>query len=511
MNSPLFQRLLNGWPFVVLGTLVLVFALMITFSRKAPVIVSMEPSMAAPGQTVTVTGDYFGRTAREGTLNLAGEIPPPSLIQTWNDQKIVFVVPEDASSGLVTVSNSQGTSLGVLFTNTESIPTVLRAASVSGEPLVFAVVPGQPSSGQLVTLTGRGFGAGDEKGRLRFEVGPGVVLELASSESVKWTDRSVVFRWPAGAGVATKLSLVTPRGRSEPLSIDGSTPLSLGDPRTVVVGFRAKVAVPGSTSANVWGPIPETSAGTVWSVVSSDTPPLVTDGFLAFPWSQLVPGDHQLSYRLSLTTYAWKWNGWPAGAPPVQAAPTSDDRPGLWWRSSAAALKVLTASWGLAVSDPWLRIQKIQAGLSAAFRFVLTPRTGTGLSSSPETLLSSGRLDSIDASSLAAFMAAQSGIPSRLVSGLWWAPDGRLSPRVWVEVWIAGAGWIPWDVVDGNPGNLDNRHYAFQSSTGQPKRFIARSRLFGAPGPLGLGLPSGEAAGSQELPRVQWELARLDK
>ncbi len=124
MNNPLFKRLLAVWPFLILGTLAVVFALMLTFSRKAPVIVSLEPSMAAPGQTVVLTGDYFGRTEREGSLSLAGEIPPPSLIQTWTDQKIVFTVPEDATSGLVTVSNSQGTSTGVLFTNTETIPTV---------------------------------------------------------------------------------------------------------------------------------------------------------------------------------------------------------------------------------------------------------------------------------------------------------------------------------------------------------------------------------------------------
>ena len=74
-----------------------------------------EPCHGRPRSDGDHFGDYFGRTEQEGILSLAGEIPPPSLIQSWSDQRIVFVVPEDASSGLVTISNSQGTSKGVLF------------------------------------------------------------------------------------------------------------------------------------------------------------------------------------------------------------------------------------------------------------------------------------------------------------------------------------------------------------------------------------------------------------
>jgi len=195
-------RAVQAWPVLVLALLAVLFVFMLLFSRKAPIISSLEPSMAAPGQQVVVTGDYFGRTEREGSLSLAGEIPPPSLIQSWSDQKIVLVIPEDASSGLVTVSNSQGTSTGVLFTNTSSIPTVLQAAAEPSQPLVWAVLPSQPLPGQVVTLTGRGFGDGDEAVEVEVTTpNQGPVLEVGPAESLLWSGRSVRFRWPGGAGL----------------------------------------------------------------------------------------------------------------------------------------------------------------------------------------------------------------------------------------------------------------------------------------------------------------------
>jgi len=512
VNNPVVRRLIAFWPFVVVGSLAVVFALMLTFSRKAPVIASLDPAMAAPGQTVVLSGDYFGRTTREGSLSLAGEIPPPSLIQSWSDQKIVFVVPEDATSGLVTVSNSQGTSTGVLFTNTESIPTVLKAAAEPGRPLVVAVLPAQPVAGQTIELTGRGFGLGDEHVWVQLDTGGGAQLVVAPADAVRWSDRSVLFRWPSGAGSETKLSVVTSRGTSAPIQLNGVGPVSLGDPRILVVEFRARVTVPEGSQVTLWGPVPQTSATTLWSVVSADPEALSAPGSLIFRWPSGSAGERKATYKLSLTSFARKWNGWAAGVVPSnQDPPVSDDRPQEWWKDSVATLKVLSAKWGLSTADPWLRLQRLQTGLAAAFQFTPTSRTNSGLSGASAALLASGRLDFIDAASLAAFFASQSGIPARLVSGLWWKPDDQVVGRTWTEVWLPGGGWISWDVCDGTLGSLDNRHFVFETVRLPPARLLPRSKTYGAAAPVGLGRPSGEVSGAGPLPVVQWEVVRSDK
>lgn len=501
------RDLLKSWPFLILGALAVVFVLMLLFSRKAPVIASLEPAMASPGQQITVTGDYFGRTEREGTLTIAGEIPPPSLIQSWTDQKIVFVVPEDASSGLVTVSNSQGTSTGVLFTNTQSIPTVLQAAGEPGLPLLLTAVPAEPVAGQTVTLTGRSFGTGAEASFLRVTTAtPGPVLEVGPAETTSWTDRTLSFSWPAGAGPGTVVQVVTPRGESARFGLSGTGPMTFADPRTLVLDLRATFHQGPSSAVDLWGPVPDRLTDVAWTL-ASPSPSLVPGTRpLVFAFPAGSEGDRTASYRLTLTAWARKWDGPPAG--PVaggQDLPASDPRPKDWWAPAAGTLKTLTAKWGLDAPDPWVRIQRVQAGL-AAFPFDPTNTSVPGDGRTAAAALASGRLGVWELPSLAAFLAGQSGIPCRLVSGLWLNPNGALAPRVWVETWVAGAGWVSWDPVDGNPGSLDNRHFGFAVGPAWVNRRLAGGKVIGPALPAALGTSSGEAAGPGAEPVVRWEL-----
>ena len=498
----------RSWPFLVLVGLVLVFVLMLVFSRKAPVIASLDPTMASPGQQIVVTGDYFGRTEREGTLTIAGEIPPPSLIQSWSDQKIVFVVPEDASSGLVTISNSQGTSTGVLFTNTQTIPTVLQAIGAPGLPLLLSATPAEPVSGQSVTLTGRSFGTGDEASFLRIITpGQGPVLEVGPAESLSWTDRALSFSWPPGAGAGTEVQVVTPRGESTKFALSGAGPTSFAEPRTLSLTLKASFHQRSSTWVNLWGPVPDRTSYLAWTLEGPSVAPVSGTRPLVFAFPQGTEADRTVSYRLTLTSWSRKWDGPPSG--PVSTgtdAPGSDPRPRDWWGSTGGTLKSLTAKWGLETPDPWLRIQRIQTGLAGAFTFDASNTALPGDGRSTTDALTSGRLGTWEEPSLAAFLAFQSGIPCRLVSGLWLNPSGSLGPRVWVEAWIAGAGWVSWDPADGSPGVLDNRHFGFAVGPKVPTRRLAGSRLLGTPLSGALGTASGEVAGGGTEPVVRWEL-----
>lgn len=485
-------RLLRAWPLFGLVALAVVFSLMLFFSRKAPVIVSVEPSMAAPGETVVVSGDYFGRTSREGSLSISGEIPPPSLIRSWSDQKIVFDVPEDAASGLLTVSNTQGTSQGVLYTNTESIPTVLQNAAAPGKPLIVSVLPSRPVSGQTVTLAGRGFGDG-AGGFVRVVTG-GPLLSIASQDCASWSDDAVSFVLPGGVGPDSTARVVTPRGESAPYGLQASSPVVYGASASVTVEFRAQVD--STRPVTVWGPVPQ-DVDTTWAA----------SGPVQASWGG---GSHELKYRLTLTSWS-KTASVPGGtAPPAPTVDTSlfDD-----WKSASAALKTLTAAWGLDAPDPWLKVQRLQIGL-AGFRRQAAVQEKPGLRSAPAALLTSKSLDSFETASLAAYLGTQAGLTMRLVSGLVLDGSGTPSPRTWTEVWLPG-GWFPWDPVDGTPGSLDDRHFAFAVGLRQPERLLPQSSTWGAPAPATLGDVTGEVAlprfPSDPEPVVRWEVTRIDK
>ncbi len=486
------SRLSRAWPILSLLVLAAVFALMLFFSRKAPVITSLEPAMAAPGETVVVTGDYFGRTPREGSLSLAGEIPPPSLIRSWSDQKIVFDVPEDAVSGLVTVSNTQGVSQGMLFTNTETIPTVLQTASAPGIPLIVSVYPPRPVSGQTVTLGGRGFGAGSDAAWVRLETGS-AALTITPGDTEEWTDREISFVLPAGVG-ADSFVRVSARADSLPYALQASSPVAFGEPRTVTVEFLGTVSA--QRPVTVWGPVPHVPQ-TRWTA----------EGATTASWGA---GTHDLRYRLTLTSWNQTWSGPVTG---LQPAPDADLTATAVWKPAASSLKTLTAPWGLDTADPWQKLQKLQTGLAAFSRHV-TANERAALTGDPVQLVAGRSLNSFETSTLAAFVATQAGLSMRLVAGLWLSPDGVLSPRTWTEVWLPG-GWIPWDPVDGTPGNLDNRHFAFETAPAAPERRLPRSATWGRPAPATLGDATGEAVfgatASAAEPVVRWEVTRVEK
>ena len=192
-----------------------------------------------------------------------------------------------------------------------------------------------------------------------------------------------------------------------------------------------------------------------------------------------------------------------------QDLPSGDPRPKEWWRGTAPVLKALTAKWGLDAPDPWLRIQRIQTGITAAFQINPLEKGPPNRLRTTADALASGRLDSYEASSLAAQLAGLSGIPVRLVSGLWQPREGTLVPRVWAEFWLTGAGWAPWDLIDGNPGSLDNRHFAFETSLETPATWLPKSKPFGAVPPGSLGNPSGEASGPGQEPVITWEITQV--
>ena len=497
---------LRAWPFWTLAILLVLFLLMLVFSRKAPSITVIEPSMAVPGDTIVVEGRYFGRSAQEGTLSLSGEIPPPSLIKSWTDKRIEFVVPEDAESGLLTISNSQGTSPGVLFTNTVLIPTVMKLVAPPRVPLLMDASPDQPIAGQWVTLRGRGFGTGDEDVHLLFrQKKSGPEIDFQPSDAAAWTDRQVRFRWPAGAGSKTQLTIVTPRGHSAsfPLGTDG--PVQGGAVSTIRVLISATFSSAVTPKTILWGSLPQGEAETTWSLVSSSLVPLTSRGNLTFLIPPAASPGKTVQWTLSLTTWAKVWGGFPSGPVPAQIPPESgDSRSAVLWSSTQATINQWAAAWRLDTSDPWLRVNRLANGLLSMFQPDLSQPQHARLSGDPAERLKGKSLSSYEMATLASAVAAASSLPARVVSGFVVGPTKDAAVRFWVVFWIAGAGWVSWDPAAGTPGTLDQHHFAFETLPVAAQRLLPASQTFGPERLFGLGEPSGEIQSGEPKPTVSW-------
>ncbi|QEC77653.1 IPT/TIG domain-containing protein [Mucilaginibacter ginsenosidivorax] len=87
----------------------------------APTITAINPTSAAEGASVTITGTDFDAVAANNTVKFNGTT---ASVTTANTTQLVVKVPTGGSSGNVTVTTVGGTSNGIAFTYTATGPTV---------------------------------------------------------------------------------------------------------------------------------------------------------------------------------------------------------------------------------------------------------------------------------------------------------------------------------------------------------------------------------------------------
>jgi len=137
---------------------------------------ALSCSSGAPGTRVTFTGSGFGATQGSGWVGFAGT---PAVVVSWTDTVVVAIVPEGASAGYAGVAQNGVMSNGRWFVP-QAAPVVTTLSAVSAAP------------GELLTITGTGFGATQGDGWATFG---GI-----SATVVSWSDTEVVAIVPAGTG-----------------------------------------------------------------------------------------------------------------------------------------------------------------------------------------------------------------------------------------------------------------------------------------------------------------------
>jgi hypothetical protein len=153
------------------------FALSPRATAQTPQISSISPSSGPPGTRIVISGTGFGTSQEAGSVMFEGAYLPAGVL-SWSDSQITAFAPNDAATGPVTVSVAEMSSNGVNFT-------------VTSPPNISGLSPNTGATGQVITITGSGFGPSQQGGTVHFN---GAVASPSS-----WSDASIQVQVPANA------------------------------------------------------------------------------------------------------------------------------------------------------------------------------------------------------------------------------------------------------------------------------------------------------------------------
>ena len=150
-----------------------------------PTIVSLSPSAAPVGTSITVNGSGFGVAQGVSTVKFGTKTGSPT---SWTDTSIVVPVPSGASTGNVVIHSAGVDSNGASFT-VLPIPTITNLS------------PGSGAIGASIAVTGTNFGAAQGSSTITFNGVPG--------SPTSWANTKIVVPVPGGASTGNLVVTVS--------------------------------------------------------------------------------------------------------------------------------------------------------------------------------------------------------------------------------------------------------------------------------------------------------------
>ncbi len=469
--------------FLVVVALAGLVVLVVRASRD-PVIDALEPTVASPGEEVTVFGRHFGE--KPGSVVLAGQTVPTSAILSWSSDVIRFNAPRNVTSGLLYVVSDRGRSEGRLVQVREAIPRTAFTGDGPGVPVITAIDASELEIGGLVTLSGVNFGRIRRGSHVVFPTPSGLSCEPCEREIsyAFWSDSRIVARVPEGT-VSGFLSVVTPWGTSNPLRV--SVARTAGTvvaerPLEIALHYAARVADVQLRASS--DPAPPGARDIAVRLPHVPVSPAQRDvrylGELAVPLRfERVEADfeQEIARTVILRRYAVRAE---VDAARVPSAFETETGFFAYYTKPLPKLPVMDA--GIQEIAARLRTNRTNPYRIAEAAYAYTVDNlafALGLSDrSPLAGLASGYGDSYTYALLFATLARAARVPARPVGGVLVTDDGHAYPHFWAEFFLSGLGWVPVDPalgdgafpalfpIPGDPrayyfGNLENRRVAF--------------------------------------------------
>jgi hypothetical protein len=499
-----------------------------------PRIIGIDPKFGSEGDVVTISGEHFGEAGNWAYITIAGERPTASSYTLWQDTMIKVRITRPGMSGLVYVFVDGKQSNGVLFSDRDAIPQRPAAETGKTGPVIDTVNPKTVSPGDLLTITGSGFGVSRENARVFFTwdlADRPTRLDIPVSPFEggyeSWGERAIRVRVPDGAGSGfltvntmpvdqngetDESATPVPPGSQMPIEVSRAKGRkTLGEGREYIVAFSTDVMAQEAAVPNaLYLAIPQPVAGASQQItrVLSKTPnPFTEDyrGTTLYKLTDMRPGETariSVSYLVSVYTVE---------TAVIQTALTQDER--------LPAYKAYLGKTPLIPADhseitekaaaiigreqnPYLKARLIYRALLKDLAITGTETDGTleaAPGAVPGTALQALRTqtaDSYGASLLFSALCRAAGIPAVPCAGILVNADRSTVKHHWAAFWLDGLGWLPVDIAFGSGaapdawtlrpdyaswyfGNMDNQRIAFSFGESTLPPIDAKGRTVG--------------------------------
>ncbi|MBI9105979.1 MAG: IPT/TIG domain-containing protein [Spirochaetales bacterium] len=515
---------------------------------RFPAITGIEPSVAYPGELISIYGSFFGNSRNGAEVRIAGGRPLSHSYQNWSDNLIIVQVPSDVGSGMVTVETRRGLSNGVLFTNREHIPIILSGPQKPGYPYLEAAEPESGSVGAMVTISGLNFS--HERGNAAvFFTAAGVsddnlIGDDALSGMIEcseidydyesWDEQQIQVFIPDGAS-SGNIRIQTDRGISNALyfEVTGSAGTKTFFDK---MGFQVEygIDISGvdgdvSNGLDLW--VPAVRFGLEQRNVETVTEPVpLWNDYMGIMRYHLDNLNRDQTYSVSIKSWLERYNVETRIVIPKVKS---------WYNEDRRLYKVYTAPEEQIPSDDQVIIDNAAAAVrresnpylkaSAIYKYLLKKMKYMNRVSSSSVVksLEAGEGDSYTYSILFTALCRASGIPARPATGVLVYNNKQATNHYWAEFYIDAFGWIPVDPALGDGarfgnfpidedldpveyyfGNLDNHHINLTRGIVPVKQIAPDGRISGRKGNYSLQTIYEESIGIKSYSSY-WRAVRI--
>jgi hypothetical protein len=533
-------------PIAVLLILSGVLYTSIRISNQGPVIKSISPAVASPGDDLSITGSHFGKVRDRGHVSIAGIVPTTSGYKQWSDNRITVTVPDKVTSGLVYVVTDKGQSDGVLFTNRQNIPEVVSQAAVPGLPHIESIDPSSGPPGTLLTIKGRNFGMNRGTSSVSFpwvavygtqaQNPPAAQTFISASnrdfDYVNWSDQEIQVRVPDGA-VSGNVKVTTDKGASNASYYEVSQVVgtkTFRDRRSYALHYGVQVGgvhLSGGTGAHnslfLWVPrVQNVPDQRDIQLLTRNREPMFdsVDGLSLYRLDNLEP---EQTYSVSLS-YIFDRFAVETTIVPGRVSAKYDRSSELFKVYTAPTQRILATNdviRQLARSivgrddNPYLRARNV-------YDYLLKTLTYDPSISDPLKALEQKKGNDVAFATIMVSVLRNANIPARVVDGAVVEDNQKAVPHQWVEFYLVNFGWVPVDpslpdgALEGNftlPdgatdyyfGNLDNRHITFSRGVLEAKRMDPNGRIAAKGADFAVQSFAEEATGNLQSYTSSWD------
>ncbi len=488
-------------PIVILAAVIAGFVVNASGIYRFPVISSIEPDVAYPGENIRIIGSNFGSVRSGVEVRIAGVRAMSNDYEKWSDNEIIVRIPEDADSGLVTVKTRRKVSNGVLFTNREHIPVILSGPQKPGYPYMESLSPESGSVGSLLTIKGLNFGHERGTAEVFFaaagldEEAPGgddslagmIVCSEIDYDYDSWDDQQINVFIPDGAS-SGNIRIQTDRGISNALYFeveDNSGIKNYTDKKGYQIEYGVDInRVDGnvSNSLDLWIPVVRPGLEQRNVETTTEPAPLWENylGLMRYSFSDITDNEtkqiniqtwfecYAIETRVNTAKVQTRYNEdrrlFKVYTQAETLIPSGDDTVKRWSSSAVGRER-----------NPYRKAENIYNYLLKNLEYSLKPAS-TLITEN----INSGEGDSYTYSVLFAAMCRAAGIPARPVAGVLIYNNKQSINHYWAEFYLEGYGWIPVDPALGDGarfgnfpladetqpasyyfGSLDNQHLTF--------------------------------------------------